>query len=86
MPTYEYMCKACGYKFEKFQSIREEPLKECPKCHANDVTRLLNGGSGLIFKGSGFYITDYKKNSNTESNKNKPQEKKQKKATSTKNE
>ncbi len=60
MPTYEYLCNACGHRFEKFQSITSEPVRICPKCSKNDVTRLMSGGTGLIFKGSGFYITDYK--------------------------
>jgi putative FmdB family regulatory protein len=60
MPTYEYECTACGHVFEKFQSIKDEPLKRCPKCKRK-VRRLLGAGAGLIFKGSGFYITDYRK-------------------------
>jgi putative FmdB family regulatory protein len=60
MPTYEYKCQACGYKFEKFQSIVAEPILVCPECSEKRVERLINGGSGLIFKGSGFYLTDYK--------------------------
>jgi len=60
MPTYEYLCNACGHRFEKFQSITSEPVRVCPKCSKEDVTRLMSGGTGLIFKGSGFYITDYK--------------------------
>ena len=59
MPTYEYRCKDCGFTFEEFQSIVSEPLRECPKCKGS-VERIISGGSGLIFKGSGFYITDYK--------------------------
>jgi len=66
MPTYEYLCQACGYRFDKFQNIKDEPIKKCPKCNEEQVSRLLTGGSGLIFKGSGFYITDYKNNSNKE--------------------
>lgn len=69
MPTYEYLCEACGYRFEKFQSIKDEPIRECPDCHEKRVVRVLNGGSGLIFKGSGFYITDYKNNKKTNSSK-----------------
>ena len=57
MPTYEYECKSCSYHFEAFQSIKDEPLKKCPQC-GKSVRRLINGGSGIIFKGSGFYITD----------------------------
>ena len=60
MPTYEYACPKCGHQFEQFQSMRDEPLKKCPKCGKTGVKRLLGTGAGLIFKGSGFYITDYK--------------------------
>lgn len=62
MPTYEYECTKCKYKFEEFQQIREEPLKKCPKCKGQ-LRRLITGGAGLIFKGSGFYVTDYKRSS-----------------------
>jgi len=64
MPTYEYQCRRCGYHFEEFQSIVSEPLKVCPKCKG-ELTRLINGGVGLIFKGSGFYLTDYKRASSS---------------------
>jgi putative FmdB family regulatory protein len=57
MPTYEYECKKCGYNFEAFQSMSDEPLKICDKC-GGDVRRLILGGAGVIFKGSGFYVTD----------------------------
>ena len=60
MPTYEYKCEKCGYCFEEFQSMTAEPLKECPKCKGK-VKRLIGKGGGIIFKGSGFYATDYKK-------------------------
>ena len=60
MPTYDYKCTFCGHQFEVFQSISAEPLSECPVC-GGKVERLIGGGNGLIFKGSGFYITDYKK-------------------------
>src|SRR3954468_21166878 len=60
MPTYEYVCTKCGHEFEQFQSMRDEALKKCPKCGKNALKRLVGGGAGLIFKGSGFYITDYK--------------------------
>jgi len=60
MPTYEYHCDACGHDFEKFQSITADPIKKCPKCGKNKVRRLIGTGAGLIFKGSGFYITDYR--------------------------
>jgi len=62
MPTYEYFCLSCGFEFEEFQSIASEPISTCPKCK-QAVQRKISGGSGLIFKGSGFYITDYKNNS-----------------------
>ena len=57
MPTYEYVCKSCGYDFDAFQSMRDEPLKICPKC-GKELRRLINGGNGVIFKGPGFYVTD----------------------------
>lgn len=63
MPTYKYQCTECGHQFEAFQMMSEEPLKECPQC-GGSVKRLITGGAGLIFKGSGFYITDYKNKSN----------------------
>ena len=66
MPTYEYACPKCAHEFEHFQSMRDEPLKKCPKCKKSGVKRLVGGGAGLIFKGTGFYITDYKKKSGGE--------------------
>jgi putative FmdB family regulatory protein len=60
MPTYEYKCQACGHAFERFQPITSDPVKKCPKCGKNKVQRLISTGAGLIFKGSGFYITDYR--------------------------
>ncbi len=59
MPTYEYECRKCGHAFERFQRISEKPVKQCPKCRGG-VRRLLGTGAGLLFKGSGFYITDYR--------------------------
>jgi putative FmdB family regulatory protein len=61
MPTYEYECRQCRHRFELFQSITEEPVKRCPKCGKNAARRLFGGGLGIIFKGSGFYTTDYKR-------------------------
>lgn len=60
MPTYEYECKSCGHTFEKSQSMTDKPLKKCPKC-SKAVRRLIGSGSGIIFKGAGFYATDYRK-------------------------
>lgn len=60
MPTYEYKCNKCGHEFEIFQSIKDSPLKKCPECGKNSLKKLISGGAGLIFKGSGFYLTDYK--------------------------
>jgi len=73
MPTYEYECKKCGYHFEKFQSMNDEPLKTCPICGGN-IHRLFGTGSGIIFKGSGFYSTDSKEHntSKTRCGKNAP--------------
>jgi putative FmdB family regulatory protein len=60
MPTYQYLCKNCGYEFEKFQSITTKPLRKCPKCNKSTVKRLIGAGAGVIFKGAGFYATDYR--------------------------
>jgi putative FmdB family regulatory protein len=67
MPTYEYICEKCGHQFEKFQSIASKPLTVCPEELCNQkrwgkgkVKRAISGGAGLLFKGSGFYITDYR--------------------------
>lgn len=59
MPTYEYECRACGHTFERFQSITAQPVKTCPKC-GGEVFRVIGTGGGLLFKGSGFYETDYR--------------------------
>jgi putative FmdB family regulatory protein len=63
MPTYEYLCDNCGYEFEKFQSITAKVLRTCPKCKKNHLKRLIGAGGGLIFKGNGFYQTDYRSES-----------------------
>jgi len=60
MPTYDYQCDACGHQFEEFQSITANPLKKCPQCGKLKLKRLFGTGAGLIFKGSGFYQTDYR--------------------------
>ena len=92
MPTYDYKCLECDVQFEKFQGIKEQPIEECPDC-SGKVKRLIGAGAGLIFKGSGFYITDYrsegykesaKKDKNTSSEKSEKKEKKSEKSTETK--
>lgn len=60
MPTYEYLCDACGHGFEQFQSMKDKPVRKCPKCSKNSLRRIIHGGAGVIFKGSGFYQTDYR--------------------------
>lgn len=61
MPTYEYVCTKCGHEMEAFQSMKDLPLKKCPACAKPALKRKVGGGAGLIFKGTGFYLTDYKK-------------------------
>lgn len=60
MPTYEYICDACEHEFEKFQSITAEPVKLCPECKKRKVRRKISTGAGILFKGGGFYETDYR--------------------------
>ena len=60
MPTYEYACGACGHAFERMQSMTDAPVRTCPECHKRRVKRVIGSGGGLLFKGSGFYITDYR--------------------------
>jgi putative FmdB family regulatory protein len=76
MPTYDYKCSECGNVFEVFQTMSAEPIKTCPKC-GGKVKRLIGAGAGPIFKGSGFYQTDYKNSSSNsiKKNDNKPAEK-----------
>ena len=62
MPTYEYECRSCSHSFEAFQSMAEDPLSSCPEC-GGPVRRLIGGGTGIIFKGSGFYVNDSRKSS-----------------------
>lgn len=78
MPTYEYTCDNCGHRFERFQSIKAGPLRVCPKCGKSRLKRLIGAGAGVIFKGSGFYHTDYRSESY------KKAEKKEKDSTETK--
>jgi len=85
MPTYAYRCKSCGHEFEEFQKISDEPIRICPKCKKESVVRIIGSGAGLVFKGSGFYLTDYKKSSTSSagpsSSSEKPTSKKEKPAT-----
>lgn len=63
MPTYEYRCNACRHEFELFQAMSARPVKKCPECGKNEVERLIGLGAGVLFKGSGFYQTDYRSDS-----------------------
>ena len=66
MPTYVYRCKSCLHEFEEFQKFSDDPLVECPSCKQKTLVRIISG-SGLVFKGSGFYLTDYKNKSTSNS-------------------
>jgi putative FmdB family regulatory protein len=63
MPTYEYQCEGCGHAFDQFQYFKDEPLKQCPVCHEPKLRRLFGTGAAILFKGSGFYETDYRSES-----------------------
>ncbi|MBN2589169.1 MAG: zinc ribbon domain-containing protein [Sedimentisphaerales bacterium] len=63
MPTYEYKCENCEHLFEHFQSMTSKPLRKCPECGKNKLIRLIGSGAGIIFKGTGFYQTDYRSDS-----------------------
>ena len=67
MPTYEYECGACQHRFEKYQSMIDKPIKKCPECGKAKAQRVISGGAGVLFKGSGFYQTDYRSKSYRES-------------------
>ncbi|MBI3585580.1 MAG: zinc ribbon domain-containing protein [Ignavibacteriales bacterium] len=71
MPTYEYKCRNCDSTFEEFHSMSAEPLLECPSCKTPNLYRIIGTGAGMIFKGSGFYLTDYK-NAKTDTKESKP--------------
>ena len=60
MPTYDYQCEACDHAFEEYQSIKAKPIRKCPSCGQRKLVRLIGTGGGVIFKGSGFYQTDYR--------------------------
>jgi len=81
MPTYEYECTACGHRFEEYQSITAAPLTQCPAC-GGSVKRLFGNGAGIIFKGSGFYQTDYRSKEYTERAKSEAQASKDSSSTS----
>jgi putative FmdB family regulatory protein len=63
MPTYEYVCKACGHELELFQSMKDSPKRKCPECGKNALERKIGTGAAVLFKGSGFYQTDYRSES-----------------------
>lgn len=63
MPTYDYVCESCGHELEVFQSMSEKPKRKCPSCGAMKLARRIGSGAGVIFKGSGFYETDYRSDS-----------------------
>jgi putative FmdB family regulatory protein len=67
MPTYDYRCKSCGHEFEELQSMTENALTVCPKCAEPTLRRAMGSGAGVIFKGSGFYLTDYRKSNSAPS-------------------
>jgi putative FmdB family regulatory protein len=77
MPTYTYRCKACGHEFDELQRISDETLVTCPKCNQPALVRVIGGGAGLHFKGSGFYLTDYKKKSSSDTSGTKSEPKKE---------
>jgi putative FmdB family regulatory protein len=82
MPTYEYKCDKCGHLFEQMQGITSKSLRKCPKCGKSALRRLIGTGAGLIFKGSGFYATDYRSENYKESaKKEKPEKTSEKKET-----
>jgi len=81
VPTYEYLCEKCGYEFEKFQSITAKPLRKCPSCGKSGAKRLIGTGAGVIFKGSGFYQTDYRSESYKKAEKKEKEDTAEKKKT-----
>ena len=71
MPTYNYKCLSCNEKFVVFQNMNDKPISKCQYCSSTNVEKMISSGTGLIFKGSGFYLTDYKNNKKNKSTKNK---------------
>jgi putative FmdB family regulatory protein len=67
MPTYDYRCRSCSFEFEELQRISDDQLVTCPQCGKDTLMRVIAGGAGLVFKGSGFYLTDYKAKKTSES-------------------
>ncbi len=81
MLTYSYACDACGHHFDQLQSMKDKPIRKCPKCGKLKTRRLITGGGGILFKGSGFYQTDYRSKSYTDAaKKDKPETKPEPKA------
>ena len=76
MPTYQYRCKQCGHELEEFQQITEEPLVHCPNCDTDNLLRIMGTSGAVIFKGSGFYHTDYKRGKSKKDSSSKEDEKK----------
>jgi putative FmdB family regulatory protein len=86
MPTYQYICKNCGHELEELQSFTEPPLVHCPICKTDSLAKIVGGGGGLIFKGSGFYLTDYKKEAKSHNKGAHKKEKKEEKSAEKKKE
>lgn len=84
MPNYDYVCASCGEDFEFFQSMNDNPLKQCPSCEKPTLKRKIGTGAGIIFKGSGFYETDYKKASKDPESSEPKKDKKEKSESSSK--
>ena len=86
MPTYDYICDACNHEFEAFQSMTADLLTDCPECHKPQLRRKIGTGMGIVFKGSGFYETDYKRGDNYQkaASQDKPESKEKKKDSSNK--
>ena len=86
MPTYDYICNDCNDMYEYFQSMSDDPLTECPECNKDSLRRVISGGTGLIFKGSGYYLTDYKNKKDKDTDKKDNSSKKKNKKSKQKKE